>query len=165
MTLDKVVISISGLEMEIHRLINRERQKFGLMSLVHDDPLANVARGHSKDMATRIFFAHSTPEGVNPTDRAKVKGYKCRKNYGSYYTDGIAENIFKSHLYKSVTYINKIAHYNWMTQSEIATEAVCGWMASAGHRKNILTTTYDREGIGIAVYLERNEIYITQNFC
>lgn len=52
-----------------------------------------------------------------------------------------------------------------MSQSEIAKSTVNGWLSSPGHRKNILTSTYDKEGIGVAVSLERNEVYITQIFC
>ncbi|NET86189.1 MAG: CAP domain-containing protein [Moorea sp. SIO1F2] len=70
-----------------------------------------------------------------------------------------------SHLYRSIIYYNSFPSYNWMTQGEIANSTVAGWMSSPGHRKNILTATYDREGIGVAVSRERNEVYITQNFC
>jgi uncharacterized protein YkwD len=34
---------------------------------------------------------------------------------------------------------------------EIAQSTVSGWMESPGHRENILTSTYDSEGIGITV--------------
>ncbi|AOY80643.2 CAP domain-containing protein [Moorena producens JHB] len=124
-----------------------------------------MARNHSQDMAKIKFFSHQTPEGKSPTDRAIAAGYTCRKNYGSYYTHGIAENIYMSHLYRSIIYYNGVPAYNWMTQGEIANSTVAGWMSSPGHRKNILTATYDREGIGVAVSKERNEVYITKNFC
>ena len=116
-------------------------------------------------MAQRNFFSHETPEGKNPTDRGSIVGYNSRKDYGTYYTYGLAENIFMSNLYHSVTYYNGVPQYHCMSQSEIAKSTVSGWMASSGHRKNILTSTYDKEGIGVAVSLERNEVYVTQNFC
>ncbi len=162
---NQVLISISGSENEIHQLVNQERKKYGLIELCGDSKLSDIARGHSKDMAKRNFFSHETPEGKNPTNRGVQVGYNCRKNYGSYYTEGLAENIFKSHLYKSIAYYNGVPSYDWMIQSEIAQSTVSGWMSSAGHRKNILTATYDKEGIGVAISLERNEIYVTQNFC
>lgn len=162
---NQVLISISGSENEIHQLVNQERKKYGLAELWIDSKLSDIARGHSKDMAKRIFFSHETPEGKTPTNRGVRAGYNCRKNYGTYYTEGLAENIFKSHLYKSITYYNGVPSYNWMIQSEIAQSTVSGWMSSPGHRKNILTATYDKEGIGVAISLERNEIYVTQNFC
>jgi len=162
---NQVVISISGSEHEIHQLVNRQRKKYGLAELCLDVKISEIAREHSKDMAKRNFFSHETPEGKTPTDRGAIAGYNSRKNYGSYYTEGLAENIFKSHLYKSITYYNGEASYDWMFQSEIAQSTVRGWMSSPGHRKNILTATYDKEGIGVAISLERNEIYVTQNFC
>jgi len=33
-----------------------------------------------------------------------------------------------------------------------------------GHRKNILTSTYDKEGMGIAIGSD-GKVLITQNFC
>ncbi|NEO32275.1 MAG: CAP domain-containing protein [Symploca sp. SIO3C6] len=158
-------LSISGLEKKIHQLISYERRKYRLNSLQFDSQLADIARGHSKDMAKRNFFAHHTPEGKTPADRGIAANYHCRKDYGAYYTKGISENIFKSHLYSCVTYYNGVPYYDWMTQDKLANLAVNGWMSSPGHRKNILTATYDQEGIGVAVALERNEVYITQNFC
>ncbi|NEP01937.1 MAG: CAP domain-containing protein [Symploca sp. SIO2E9] len=161
----QVKVSISGLENKIHQLVNHERIKYRLSPLQFDSKLADIARGHSKDMAKRNFFAHQTPEGKSPADRGIAANYYCRKDYGTYYTKGISENIFKSHLYSSITYYNGVPYYNWMTQDKLANLAVSGWMSSPGHRKNILTATYDQEGIGVAVALERNEVYITQNFC
>lgn len=162
---NQVLISISGLEQEIHKLVNQERQKHGLNLLIVDTNLADIARGHSKDMAQRNFFSHETPEGKTPTDRGKLACYNSRKDYGNYYTYGLAENIFMSNLYQSITYYNGVPQYNWMSQNEIAKSTINGWMSSPGHRKNILTSTYDKEGIGVAVSLERNEVYVTQNFC
>ena len=77
---------------------------------------------------------------------------------------GLAENIHQRWLYSSITYINGLPSYNWNTQKDIAVTAVKGWMESLGHRKNILTASYDRTGIGVAI-AENGKIYITQNSC
>ncbi len=45
----------------------------------------------------------------------------------------------------------------------IALQSVDGWMASQGHRENILTPYFKSEGIGVAKL--GSEIYVTQNFC
>ena len=37
--------------------------------------LLGTARGHSDDMFARNYFAHSTPEGVDPFDRIAAAGY------------------------------------------------------------------------------------------
>jgi len=53
--------------------------------------------------------------------------------------------------------------YHWNSPEAIAQTTVAGWMNSSGHRENILTLTFDREGIGIAIASEK--VYITENFC
>ncbi len=157
-------IDIGSLETEIHNLINEEREKNGARALSFDSQLSEVARGHSQDMAQNNFFEHVNLQGQDPTERANRKGYRCYKNYGGYYTDGIAENIFQNNLYDSITYINLIPIHDWNTQGEIPQSTVQGWMDSAGHRQNILTRTYDREGIGIAISGD-DKVYITEDFC
>ena len=44
-------------------------------------------------MSNRNYFSHDTPEGLDPTDRGNNAGYTCRKDFGSYYTEGLGENI------------------------------------------------------------------------
>jgi uncharacterized protein YkwD len=70
----------------------------------------------------------------------------------------------QNNLYDSVTYYNGIPRYAWNTQEEIAQSTVDGWMTSPGHRQNILTSTYNREGIGVAIDSD-NKVYITEDFC
>jgi len=159
----KPIINIEVFEKEIHNLVNNERMNNGLPSLEYDTQLSNIARSHSQDMANRNYFDHNSPEGLSPTDRAIAVGYPIYKDYGTYYTEGIAENIFLNYLYDSITYTNGVPSYDWLTQSEIAYSTVDGWMASYGHRQNILESTYDKEGIGVAISSE-HEVYITQDF-
>jgi uncharacterized protein YkwD/Zn ribbon nucleic-acid-binding protein len=165
MTLGKPEISTADLEQKIHLLINAERQKHGLASLSWDVALANIARYHSQDMAIRGYFSHDTPEGVDPTGRAASHGYRCQKTVGNLIYSGVAENLFQNNLYDRVWYTGGIpTSYEWNSMDEIAESTVNGWMASMGHRQNILTGMYDREGIGIAISSD-DKVYITQNFC
>jgi uncharacterized protein YkwD len=159
----KPEININELEKEIHNLVNIERTSHGLSQLQWDDKLSDIARKHSQDMIRRNFFSHDNPDGQDPTARANSAGYSCFKSYGGYYTVGVAENIFQNNLYDSITYVEGIPFYDWNSQTEIAESTVSGWMGSSGHRQNILTTTYDKEGIGVAISSE--EVYITQMFC
>jgi uncharacterized protein YkwD len=115
-------------------------------------------------MARNNYFEHDNLGGLGPTERGAQAGYSCYKNYGSYYTTGIAENIYQNNLYDSITYYNGIPSYDWNTQEEIAQSTVSGWMKSPGHKRNILDSTYDREGIGVAVASD-DKVYITQDFC
>jgi uncharacterized protein YkwD len=157
-------LSSTVLEQRVHELINQQRTGKGLNALSIDPALADIARKHSEDMAARHYFAHENPAGLNPTARGTAAGYSCRKYYGSYYTYGIAENLLLINLYSSATYYsNRETVYHWNTPEAIAQITVAGWMNSSGHRENILTSTFDREGIGIAIASEK--VYITENFC
>lgn len=157
-------IDVHQLEKQIHDLINQERVNNGLSALFWDDKLSEIARDHSEDMANRNFFSHYNPEEEGPDERGKKVGYSCYKDFGSYYMVGIAENIFQNNLYDSITYVYAVPIHDWSTQSEIAQSTVSGWMGSSGHRENILTATFDKEGIGIAISLD-DKVYITQDFC
>jgi uncharacterized protein YkwD len=157
-------LDIPALEMEIHTLINQQRRSNGLLDLSYDSSLASIARKHSADMAQNNYFSHYDLQGLDPSARGSLDGYSCDKNYGDYYTTGISENIFQNNLYESVTYYNGVPRYAWNSPAAIAQSTVSGWMSSPGHRENILTSTYDREGIGVAIARD-DEVYITEDFC
>jgi uncharacterized protein YkwD len=162
---DKPEINAQQIEYLVHEYTNQERLNHGLSSLSFDSEITQVARGHSSDMAEREYFAHETPEGLTPTDRADQKGYSCQKMVGLLIYSGLAENIFQGHLFDSYYTINgEITSYEWNTEEEIAKITVDGWMNSPGHRENILTEIFDREGIGVKI-TEDHKVYVTQNFC
>jgi len=157
------VLRANDLEKRIHTLINRERAKQGLSQLAADNELSGIARGHSKDMASRRYFSHDSPEGHDFSYRYRRAGYSCSLRAGNTIFLG-AENIFQNVRYDSVTTVNGEAFYDWNSEEKIAETTVRGWMNSPGHRKNILTPHWRSEGIG--VFLSPDEkIYITQNFC
>ena len=102
-------------------------------------------------MADRDYFDHDTPEGLDSTARGKAAGYDCRKDYGSYYTYGLGENI----------------HYTsgmGGTTKDVARYTVLEWMQSPGHRDNIMDSAYDKIGVGVAID-GGDTVYATQNFC
>ena len=72
------------LPIEIHDLVNIERQNYGISQLRYDLWLEAIARAHSQDMANKNYFDHNNLKGQNPTDRAKAAGYPCYKDCGSY---------------------------------------------------------------------------------
>jgi len=161
---DPYTIQTDLLADRIHELINTHRAAYGLAPLSTDAALATIALGHSTDMAENNYFSHTDLAGGTPTDRGNASGYTCIKNYSSYYTYGIAENIFQNNLYSSVTYENGVYTYAWSTPEEIAQSTVTGWMNSEGHKRNILTMTFDREGLGVAIAAD-DKVYITEDFC
>ena len=152
-------ISISSLELQIHSLINQERNKNGLTSLSYDSRLADIARAHSQDMANKNYFSHDSPEGADLSARFAAAGYSPQKIPGIY----SGENIFLGNLVSSIRYVNSIPSYNWNTQDDLAQTTVQGWMNSPGHRKNILTSSFHAEGIGIAISND-NQVYVTEDF-
>ncbi len=163
-------IDPSSLEARIHALINEQRQQSGLSTLPYDSFLASIARGHSYDMSLRGFFEHTNPDGMDARARGEWAGYPCVRDYETYYTEGISENI--AMVYRYDTYKDLIApngtvmqtEYQWSTEEYIANKVVNGWMNSEGHRNNILDYHFQQEGIGVA-FASDNAIYITENFC
>jgi len=162
---EKPEFNAQQIEYLVHELTNEERLDHGLSQLAFDPEITQIARGHSSDMAEREYFAHETPEGLTPTDRAKQNEYSCQKIVGLLIYSGIAENIFQGHLFDSYYTVNgEITSYEWSTEEEIAKTTVDGWMNSPGHRENILTEIFDREGIGVEI-TQDHKVYVTQNFC
>lgn len=156
-------LSIEKLERTIHALINKERRENGLSLIIWDDELSKIARKYSGDMSIRNYFDHYSPEGHDYLYRYKQEGYQCAVVEGHIIHMG-AENIALNYLYDSVTTIDGESYYDWNSQDKIAETTVQGWMRSPGHRKNILTPYFRKEGIGVAISPD-DKVYITQNFC
>lgn len=156
-------IAPAELEQQIHQLVNTERKRRGLSPLAWDSALATVARGHSRDMARNNYFSHYSKDGRDFAYRYKQAGYKCGVRVERAIHLG-AENILQNNLYDSVTTVNGEEFYNWNSQTKIAETSVQGWMNSKGHKKNILTPHWKKEGIGVVISPD-GKVYITQNFC
>ena len=54
--------------------------------------------------------------------------------------------------------------YDWKDAETIAAESVKAWMASEGHRQNMLQKDYTMTGMGIAFSADF-KVYVTQVFC
>lgn len=107
------------LELEMLEMINKERARVNLPALTFDEEATAVARKHSRDMLSRGYFSHYTPEGKSPFDRMqedKVRFMTAGENLA------LAQNL-------------QLAHD--------------GLMDSPGHKANILHKAYKRVGIGI----------------
>lgn len=110
-------------------LLNRERARRGLQPLRIDPKLAGAAVSHSRDMVKRRYFEHESPNGRSPYQRMLATRYVPK---GASWTLG--ENI------------------GWGTESLAQPAAlVKAWMASPGHRANILNGRFREIGIGIAL--------------
>lgn len=107
-------------EGEVLSAINAERANYGLQPLEYNGLLTRAARGHVDDMVSNNIFSHIGSGGGTAADRARQVGYQyCI----------VGENISMGHASIQA--------------------AVLGWMASKGHRDNILNRKFDEIGIGI----------------
>jgi len=158
-------INTTSLAFQVHELVNTQRQKQGLPALGMDNSLAALALAHSKDMAKNGYFGHVNLQEMDPTARGAAAGYQCRKDYDTFYTYGIAENIFATYRYGSVVIRgSRTSDYDWKTENAIANETVGAWMNSPDHRANILEKGMIREGIGVAVG-SNDLVFVTEDFC
>jgi len=107
------------LENKMMILVNNDRRRAGLDTLVVDPDLQNIARRYSAEMFARGYFSHYTPEGKSPFDRMKEAGIKY------------------SHAGENLAMAPTL---------NIAYQAL---MNSPGHRANILRPSYNRVGIGV----------------
>jgi uncharacterized protein YkwD len=160
-------VTAAELERQIHQQVNRVRQSHGLPKLDRDEMLVAIARKHSGDMAHYHFFSHMNLQGEGPDERAQKLGWNKKKQRdANTWAVGPGENIFMNNLYDKVVTIkeNGVAvkkEYAWKTQEEIVQTTVQGWMDSPPHRKNILSSNYDQQGIGVVI--SGHEIYVTED--
>lgn len=114
----KFVVDLTA-EKEMIDLINKERERVGASKLSRDDSLREVARNHCKDMFTRGYFSHYTPEDKSPFDRMEEGGIEF--GYAG-------ENL---------------------ALAPDVTLAMKGLMNSPGHKANILSQNFDKVGVGV----------------
>ena len=110
-------------------LVNRERAHAGEAPLRPDASLTAAAQAHSVSMSEHGYFEHFGADGRSPMQRMQASGYLSHST-PSY---EVGENIA------------------WGS-STLATPSsiVAAWMASPGHRANILRARFRDTGIGIS---------------
>ena len=149
---------------EITKAINALRLQRGRVALTVDPLLTEIAQAHSSDMAQHRYSAHVDSQGDDPTGRARKAGYDCRNPRSI----GIAENINVVYGHTSSLRTHAGTDYNWMSNAEVVTRFVAEWLASPGHRGNIMDRRYKFTGVGVAFGTFRgipHAIHVTQNFC
>ncbi len=130
---DYTTHSVSAQEEKMMNFINRDRSANGLYALRLDSELSRIARIKSKDMLDEGYFAHESPTWGYARDMLRTFGYDFR---------GAGENI---------------ARHATIEKAQAA------FLSSPGHRKNIMSSVWDRVGIGIVE--DRNGyVYVTQIF-
>ena len=131
LTIPETDAAVRAYEQEVIRLVNAERAKYGLAALEEDWELSRVARYKSQDMHDERYFSHTSPTYGTPFEMIRAFGLSYR---------AAGENI-------AVGYATPAA-------------VVAGWMASEGHRANILSSSYTKIGVGYVA----DGSYWTQQF-
>jgi len=108
-------------------LLNGERADRGLTALRLNDRLQRAALAHGGDMVEHLYFSHDGRDGSHPAERIRAAGYLS--SGGGW---RIGENLA------------------WGTGDLATPKAImAAWMASAGHRANILQPAYREIGFGV----------------
>lgn len=129
-------------ELRIYQLTNLARRKRHLNPLYKDQALVKVAQAHSDDMLRRDYFSHVGPNGKTPQDRVAPAYSRTVARIG--------ENIWGGH------------GYDYSDSKLMARVIVDSWMASPGHRANLLNPNFNYVGVGVSV--SGKEVRATQNF-
>ena len=105
---------------ELLTLTNQKRAESGLPPLQMNPELANAAAAKASDMFSKNYWAHVAPDGATPWGFIRSAGYE-------YIWAG--ENLARG----------------YTTSSDV----VNAWMASPGHKANILSSNYSDIGFAI----------------
>ncbi len=110
-------------------LVDQERASHGEPALQPNAALTRAAQGHSREMAEQDYFSHVAPDGETPLERMRASGYLSSPEDGYV----VGENIAWGTL--------------WLATPQAIVSA---WMASPGHRANILDAAYRETGVGVS---------------
>ena len=117
-------------ELLIRHCANDARADAGLPPLARVHALDAAARSHARDMSARRFVAHTNPDGDGPQERVDAIELGWL----------VGENVAAGHR---------------------TVKAACrGWMASPGHRENILNPDYEAIGGGYAIDRRRGPFFV-----
>ena len=122
--------NLSSDEKEVFDLINKQRTNNGLTALKIDNEVQRVARIKAQDMVNNNYFSHTSPTYGSPFDM--LKSFKV-----TYKTAG--ENI---------------------AGNSSNSGAITAWMNSAGHKANILNSSFNYTGIGVVSSPKYGKIYV-----
>ena len=122
-------VHLSPVEKQVLNLVNKQRAAHHLSPLRAQANLVRSARQHTRNMASKPFFSHVSPNGRTPGQRAIAAGYGTR----GFHRWSLGEAIA------------------WGTGGYAsAAQIVHDWMKSPPHRA-ILLGHFRDAGIGVAV--------------
>jgi uncharacterized protein YkwD len=124
-------------------LANRDRAAVGLPPVQVDPLLSQIAQSHARDMLTRNYFSHYSPEGKTPEDRLVAGGG----------TGVPSENIV-------IGNNSRFRGINIRLLEGFQDQ----WMHSSLHRQNILNPNHRKFGYGFAIDPASKRVYAVQVF-
>jgi uncharacterized protein YkwD len=108
--------------------VNQERTSRGLAPLKLNRRLSNAAAGHARDMVALNYFSHDSLDGKDFVYRIRKAGYMAPRSFPT-----LGEDLA------------------WGSGTLGTPGAIVqSWMASPGHRANILSPKFREAGIGVA---------------
>ena len=119
----------TAVEREILDICNAYRARYGVASLTWSSDAAAIAKAYAKKMAAEDFFSHTSPDGSTMASRCESINYRT-----------LGENIIANYML--------LGHLRWQISGSVANAT--GWIASSGHRGNILNDAFTHLGVGIA---------------
>jgi uncharacterized protein YkwD len=118
---------------QVVALVNQQRAARGLAPLAISGALTSAAEGHSRDQAQRSTMSHTGSNGSNVYQRITAAGY---------WPSAWGENVAAG--------------------QPTANDVMNAWMASSGHRANILSANFTEIGVA-AVASANGTLYWTMD--
>ena len=133
--------SFPALAQRLMTLLNERRTSEGrdLAALEVDPGLERAAQAHAFDMLRRDFMAHESPEGLQPGDRVGLLAPR--------YIGGVGENVAEHEGLGADALDDQLG--------PLAVKLADGFMASPGHRENIVGADYSHHGLAAATQDDR----------
>ena len=123
----------------IIKSVNEQRASAGLRAVQLNGELINLARARSTDMATRNYFSHTTPEGINFLTMLNSRGFHY-------------------------TYAGEILARNNYSDDQAAPVAMTSYLNSPPHKAIIMDGRYNFVGVGYAKSSQEDMHYFTVLF-
>lgn len=126
---------LGDLKLQLADLANRRRAATGDAPALAPDPgLELAARAHALDMLERGYMDHVGPDGRDVGDRVAILHRR--------FIGGTGENLAEHEGLE----VGQLAEQ----AAPLAGKIVDGWMASPGHRQNLLEPEYSHHGLAAA---------------
>ena len=151
-------------------LTNGERARHRLSPFASNEALSRAASAHSYDMARRGYFSHRTRRLLGSrslADRLEAVGLgdvPASENIAMLPT--VTNRTVRWEISGAIRRATETTD-NPTTYRDLAHSVVQQWMASPGHRANILNPSLSHLGVGSAIGTKDGWtfVYVTQDFC